>query len=56
MSIGSELSVGQKSPDLIENLKTSADFTFSFWTIETKRKGGIGGISRKATFMRIKLD
>ena len=46
----SDLSVWQKSPELIVNLRISADTAFSFWAIESKRKRGFGGISRKGQF------
>ena len=52
----SDLSVWQKSPDLIENLKISADSAFSFWAIEPKLKGGIGRVSRKGQFWRRESD
>ena len=47
ISIVLDFSVWQKSPELIVNLKISADSAFSLWAIEQKRKRGIGGISRK---------
>ena len=56
ISIVSDLSVSQKSPDLIENLKISADSAFSFWTIEQKRKCRIGRISEKGPFRRRQND
>ena len=43
----------KKSLILIKNLKISADSAFSFWAIESKRKRGISGISRKATFVSV---
>ena len=52
----SDLSVWQKSPDLIVNLKISADFTFSFWAIDPKRKHGICGIYGKEQFCRTESD
>ena len=52
----SDLSVWQKSPDLIVNLKISADFMFSFWAIDPKRKHGICGIYGKEQFYRRECD
>ena len=52
----SALLVWQKSLELSEKLKISADSAFSFWAVELEQKHGIGAISRKANFMRIILD
>ena len=37
ISIVSDLSIWQKFPDLVVNLKISADFAFSFWAMEPKQ-------------------
>ena len=44
------------SLELIWNVKISADSTFSFWAIESNRKRGMGGISRKGHLRRKESD
>ena len=56
ISIVSDLSTWQKSLDLVVNLKISADSTFLFWAIESKRKRRIDIISRKGHFRRRKSE